>query len=86
MSMKKRLFILLLPVLLGRNDIVEALLGNLPNHWTRSLRAARCSNRHSPPLVLFFGSSSTDNNQEEESTQKKNSIGVSGLLQLITAG
>ncbi len=81
----KSLLALLLIVSLGRNDVVKALLGNLPNHAKISLRAASCSNLLSPPLPLF-GSSSGDNKKDEESPQKKNSIGLSGLLQLITAG
>jgi hypothetical protein len=86
MSVKSlSLLALLLLVSLGRNDVVKALLGNLPHRSRICLRAARCSNLLSPPLPLF-GSSSGDNKKDEESPQKKNSIGLSGLLQLITAG
>ncbi len=81
-------------VLLGRLDGVEAFQctylrtsSTLTNHrMNSSTRPARCFHPSFLPIPLFGSSSDINNNKDEEPSEKKNSIGFSGLLQLITAG
>lgn len=81
-------------VLLGRFDGVESFQCNyigtstlVPNHIMKSSsRPARCYYPSFHPIPLFASSSDNKNYKDEEPSEKKNSIGFSGLLQLITAG